>query len=66
MYDIEKLKKLREERKLSRKEIANLLGISESYYSKIENGKKRLFYDMAIKIADIFKTKPDNIFYIKQ
>lgn len=66
MYDIEKLKKLREERKLSRKEIANLLGISQSYYSKIESGQKRLFYDTAIKIANIFKTKPDKIFYMKK
>lgn len=66
MYDIEKLKKIRKDKKFTRKQIADMLGISESYYSKIENGKKRLFYDMAIKIADIFKTKPDNIFYIKQ
>lgn len=65
MCNINNLKKMRIEKNLSRREIANLLGISQSYYSKIETGKKRLFYDMAIKIAIIFNTKPDKIFYSK-
>lgn len=66
MYDIYKLKELRVKRKFTKREISKKLGISESYYSKIEAGQKRLFYDMAVKIALIFGTKPDKIFYIKK
>lgn len=57
------LKETRLKNKLSCKEMADFLNISKPYYWQLENGKRRLYYDMAIKIADIFKTKPDKIFY---
>ena len=34
-----------------------------SFYWQIENDKRRLTYDMAMKIANFFKTTPDEIFY---
>ena len=40
-----------------------MLKISKSFYWQIENKKRRLSYDIAVKIANIFGTKPDNIFY---
>lgn len=43
--------------------MANKLGISKSFYWQIEKGKRRLSYSAAVKIADVFKTKPDYIFY---
>ena len=57
------LKVLREEKGLNYQEIANLLGISKAYYWQIEHKNRRLYYDMAKKIAEIFKLKPDDIFY---
>ena len=57
------LKEIRIKHKFSCMEMANFLNISKPYYWQIENGKRRLYYDMAIKIADIFKTTPDKIFY---
>ena len=39
------------------------LGISIPFYSQIENRQRRLTYDMAVRIASIFKQKPDKIFY---
>lgn len=61
MYN--KLKELRYENKLTTQNMADKLGISKPFYSQIENGVRRLSYDMAIRIAKIFGVKPDVIFY---
>ena len=45
-------------------DMAIKLGISKPFYWQIENGKRSLSYKMAIKIASIFKMRPDDIFYI--
>jgi len=45
--------------------MASKLGITASYYSQIENKKKKLYYDMAYKISLIFNMKPDSIFIQK-
>lgn len=58
-----KLKKLRLKNNYTSKDIANILGISKPFYSQIENGRRRLSYDMAVRIANIFKMKPDELFY---
>ena len=65
MNEINILKKLRKDKKITIKELANILDITPSYYWQLENSKKRLFYEMAIKISDIFNMKPDEIFYTK-
>ena len=44
-------------------DMAIKLGISKPFYWQIENGKRNLSYKMAVKIASIFKMKPDDIFY---
>ena len=44
-------------------QMANMLGISKSFYSQIEYGNRTLTYEMACKIGKIFKRKPDYIFY---
>lgn len=62
MYNTDTLKKLRKENNFTIYEMANKLGISSSYYSQIENKKRRLYYDLAVKIAAIFNKKPDDIF----
>ena len=56
-----KYKKLYLERKrmnLSYDDMSRMLGLSKSYYWQIENKKRRLFYDLAVKIAEIFQLKP--------
>ncbi len=61
----EKLRKLRESKGLSYAKIAEELNLSTSYYWQIENKKKNLYYNLAVKIASYFNLKPDDIFYEK-
>lgn len=60
---MEKLKKIRIKNELTCGDMAIKLGISKPFYWQIENGKRNLSYKMAVKIASIFKMKPDDIFY---
>lgn len=56
---------LKEERKrvgLTQLAIAKKLGISESFYNQIENGKRRLTLKMALDIAAILKRTPNELF----
>lgn len=57
------LKELRIRKGYSCQTMANKLNISKSFYWQIEKNQRRLSYDIAIKIAEIFKLKPDDIFY---
>lgn len=65
MYNMEKLKEIRKKHNYTIYDMAKMLDITPSFYSQIENKKRRLFYDTAIKIAQIFNMKPDEIFYTK-
>ena len=58
-----KLKKIRQNKGITTKEMADKLGISKAFYSQLENNKRTISYMMAIKIANIFNKKPDSIFY---
>lgn len=61
-----KLVKLREVRKkkgLRIKDVASIVGVSQSMYGYIETGEKRLSYDMALKLSTLFKMSPDELFY---
>jgi len=60
---MEKLKEIRMNNNKSYLDMARLLNISKTYYWQLENNKRRISYDMAIKIASIFALKPDDIFY---
>lgn len=65
MYEMNKLKRIRKENGYTIYDMAKRLNITPSYYSQLENKKRRLFYDMAYKIANIFNMKPDSIFMHK-
>ena len=65
MYSTDKLKEIRKKKGFTQKQIAEQLDITISFYSQIENRKKRLYYDTAIKIAAIFNMHPDELFYTK-
>lgn len=58
-----KLKELRQKNKYTTQIMADKLGISKAFYCQIENGVRRLSYDMAVRIANIFNLKPDTIFF---
>ena len=60
---IKKLHALRKQGGYTNEEMAKMLDISKSYYWQIENGARRVSYDLAIKIAKIFELKPDDVFY---
>ncbi len=62
MYNTEKLKQLRIKKGLTIYDMSKKIGISASHYYLIENKKRNLTYEMAIKIANIFQKKPDDIF----
>ena len=58
-----KLKKIRIKHNYSCGFMSEKLNISRPFYWQLENGKRRLSYEMAIKISKIFNMKPDDIFY---
>lgn len=58
-----KLQETRMKNNYSCQFMANKLNISKSFYWQIENKKRRMSYEIAVRIASIFSTKPDNIFY---
>lgn len=60
---MKKLKELRIKHNYNIKQMATLVGISSTYYWQIENKDRRLYYSIAVKIAKVFKLKPDDIFY---
>ena len=60
---MDNLKQIRKNNKLTHQDMAEKLKISKAFYWQIENGKRRLSYLMAVKIAKIFNMKPDEIFY---
>ena len=58
-----KLRQTRLKKGYTTKYMAEQLEISKPFYSQLENNKRTLTYKMAIKIADVLKTKPDKLFY---
>lgn len=50
----EKIRLLRNEKKYSQEQMANLLGINQKAYSKIERGKTKLNYERLCQLAKIF------------
>lgn len=64
MYTTNKLKQIRKEKGYTIYQMADKVGITPSFYSQIENKRRRLFYDTACLIANVFEMKPDEIFYV--
>ncbi len=55
----ERLKDMREDRDLSQKEIADILGILQSDYSKYELGKHMMGIDKYMKLAQFYNVSID-------
>lgn len=58
-----KLKKMREEKNISQKEIAEMLGITQQAYSRIELGQAKPSLLKAKDIADFFNVSIEEIFF---
>jgi transcriptional regulator with XRE-family HTH domain len=54
---VERLKKARKERGLDQMEVAELLGVSQSYVSKIEAGQRRIDIIQLKRFAKIYRKK---------
>lgn len=59
---LSKLKKLRETHNKTLQDMAKVLGITKQGYWLIENGKRKLSYENAVKLSSLFDKKPDDIF----
>lgn len=66
MYNTDRLKQIRKEKGLTVYDMAKELQITPSFYSQLENKKRRLFYDNAIRISAVLNMKPDAIFYTQK
>lgn len=55
----ERLKIIREQREFKQKEIAEIIGTSQQYYSDYENGKRDIPIRVYIKLADFYKVTLD-------
>lgn len=56
-----RLRDLREDKDLTQKEIAMVLGMSQTGYSKYETGENDIPTQVLIKLADFYKTTTDYI-----
>lgn len=57
-----RLKKIRQEHKLTQIELANMLGISQKSYSHWETQKTEPNYENLVKLADLFEVSLDWLF----
>lgn len=55
------IKRLREQRKITLRQMADAVHIADSALSRIENGTQKLYAHQAIAIADFFKVSLDEL-----
>jgi len=55
----DKLKKLRSQRDLTLRELADLLGVGYGHVGRMEHGEKKPSIEVLIKIADVFGVTVD-------
>lgn len=56
------LRNIRNENKLTQREMAEIIDVSHIHYSKIEQGERKLQIDLMIKIISIFRVDA-NLFF---
>ena len=57
----QKLKDLREDADKSQKEIANVIGTSQSYYAQYESGKRPIPFERMVALAKYYNVSLDYI-----
>lgn len=55
----QRLKDIREDNEKTQKEIAELIGTSQSYYAQYENGKRAIPFDRVILLAEYYNVSLD-------
>ena len=60
---VERLRTARKERGLDQEDVAKLLGVTQSYISKIESGQRRIDIVQLKRFAKVYKKKME--FFIK-
>lgn len=60
------LKKIREFHNMKQNELANSIGISNSYLSEIESGKKSPSLDLLQKYSDLFDIPVSSLIYFSE
>ena len=56
------IKELRKSAKLSQEELAEKLGCSREFVSRIENNKEKISLKMLFIVSDVFKVSPKKFF----
>lgn len=56
------LKEIRKMQKLTQLELAKLVNIERSYYTKIERGQRNVPKDIALKLKEVLNYSDDDIF----
>lgn len=64
IYNHNYLKQLRQSERLSRKALADLLGITERHLLRIENGESKISFPMLNKYATLFDSFDINQLYV--
>jgi len=54
-----RIRELREDRDLTQKQVAQMLGMSQTGYSKYETGENDIPTQVLIKLADFYQTSVD-------
>ena len=60
------LAKFRAEKELSTMDIAKIIGVSTSFYEKIEYGQRKPSYNFIVKFKNAFPESDIRIFFAKQ
>ncbi len=58
-----KFRELRKQHGINLDMVAKELNVSKAYISMVETGRRSLDYEMAINMAKMFETHPDELFY---
>ena len=61
MYYTKRLKELREEKKYTKKNIADFLGMAERTYTDVESGAVDIYVDDTIKLAKLYNVNMNYI-----
>lgn len=61
--DMNRLKEIREDKDLFQKDLAKLLNVDQSNYSKYELGKINIPIEILHKLADFYNTSIDYLLY---
>ena len=58
-----KFRELRKQQGINLDMVAKQLNVSKTYISMVETGRRSLDYEMAISMAKMLKSHPDELFY---